>query len=248
MAATGLVLVAVHRLGASGRPALIGYLAAFAGLILGLGLAARLLHGRSPGSLVGPDGVRAADVARGAAAVGLVAAAGLAVLFATAPPMRRTEPAEWAAWLPLALPAVLVQATAEELAFRGYLMQGLAARFRSPAVWWGLPAVLFGLLHWNPAEFGANAWLVVVSAAVAGLVLGDVTARTGSVSLAIGLHFANNAVALLIVSLPSPLAALSLFVYPVDPADAAAMRPLIVLDLAVILAAWALWLALRRGR
>ena len=38
--------------------------------------------------------------------------------------------AAWAAWLPLVLPALLVQTAAEEIAFRGYLMQGLAARFR----------------------------------------------------------------------------------------------------------------------
>jgi uncharacterized protein len=162
--------------------------------------------------------------------------------------VRRADLAAWALWLPLALPAILVQVAAEELAFRGYLMQGLAARFRARAVWLGVPALPFGILHWNPVEFGANAWLVVVASVVAGLVLGDVTARSGNLSLAVGLHFANNAVALLIVALPSPLAGLSLFVYPVDPGDAAALRPLLALDLAVILAAWGVWLALRRGR
>ena len=64
-----------------------------------------------------------------------------------------------------------VQISAEELAFRGYLMQGLAARFRARAVWWGLPALLFGLMHWNPATFGPNAWLVVLTAGLIGLIL-----------------------------------------------------------------------------
>ena len=41
---------------------------------------------------------------------------------------------------------------AEELAFRGYLMQALAARFRSPLVWWLLPALLFGAAALEPGR------------------------------------------------------------------------------------------------
>ena len=76
-----------------------------------------------------------------------------------------------------------------------------------------------------------------------GLILGDVTARTGNLSLAMGLHFANNAIAMLLVAAPSPLAALSLYLLPVGPADPAAMRPLLMLDLASTAAAYAGWLA-----
>ena len=138
--------------------------------------------------------------------------------------------ATWAAWLPLALPALLLQTAAEEIAFRGYLMQGLAARFRSP-----LDLVarsrrsLFGVLHWNPAEFGGNAWLVALSTAVIGLVLADVTVRTGNLSAAIGLHFANNVASLLVVALPSPLAGLSLYLagstLPTPPPSARSSSP-----------------------
>ena len=58
----------------------------------------------------------------------------------------------------------------------------------------------------------------MLAAGLIGLILGDVTARTGNLSLAMGLHFANNAIALLLVAMPSPLAALSLYLAPVDPA------------------------------
>ena len=121
---------------------------------------------------------------------------------AAAAPVRQLPLAAWAAWLPLALPLLLVQTAAEELAFRGFLMQCLAARFARPLVWFLLPALLFGALHWNPAELGANASLVALSATVIGLVLADVTAKTGNLSAAIGLHFANNVTSLLVVSLP----------------------------------------------
>ena len=131
-----------------------------------------------------------------------------------------------------------MQTAAEELAFRGYLLQGLAARFRSRLLWWGAPALLFGLLHWSPRE----GWPAVLAAAALGLILADVTARSGNLSAAIGLHFANNAVALLVVAMPSPLAGLSLFVAGVDPADAATVQLLLLSDLAVTLIAYAVWL------
>ena len=142
------------------------------------------------------------------------------------------------------LPAILLQSAAEEIAFRGYLMQGLAARFRSPLAWWVLPAVLFGILHWNPVEFGADAWLAALAATVIGLVLGHVTACTGNLSVAMGLHFANNAFAMLVLAVPSPVAAFSLWLAGVGAGaeDATLRRGLLLLDLATTLVAYAAWL------
>ncbi|HET9067801.1 MAG TPA: type II CAAX endopeptidase family protein [Amaricoccus sp.] len=229
------------------RALLLGYLLSFTLLGLALALAARLLQRRPAATLLGPGGFRPRQFALGVGVIALLALLSAPFVAMAALPVRQLPLALWAAWLPLALPALFLQSAAEELAFRGWLMQGLAARFRSPWVWLLLPALLFGLLHWNPAEFGSNAWLVVLSTAVAGLVLADVTLRSGNLSAAIGLHFANNVSALLVVSLPSPLAAFSLLVAGVDPGDAAAVRPLLLADLALMLAAWALWRALHRG-
>jgi membrane protease YdiL (CAAX protease family) len=231
-----------------GRAFLLGYLASFAGLALGTAAAARLLGRRSPATLLGPGGFRPRHFALGVAVVALLASLAAPFVAWAAAPARQMPLATWAAWLPLVLPALLVQTAAEELAFRGLIMQGLAARFRSPWIWLLLPALLFGLLHWNPVEFGANAWVVALAAAVIGLVLGDVTARTGNLSAAMGLHFANNVASLLFVSLPSPLAGFSLWVARLDPDDAAAVRPLLLADLAATLAAWVVWLAVWRAR
>ncbi len=230
------------------RLLLAAYLVSFAGLALGTAAAARLLQRRHPATLIGPGGFRLGQFALALAVVALLAALSAPLVASVAAPVRQMPLATWAAWLPLALPAVLLQTAAEELAFRGYLMQGLAARFRSRWVWWLVPALLFGALHWNPGEFGPDAWIVALSTAVVGLVLADVTVRTGNLSTAIGLHFANNVGSLLLVSLPSRLAGLSLFVAEIDPADGGAVRTLLLADLATTLVAYAVWLGFRHRR
>jgi uncharacterized protein len=232
------------------RGVLLLYLAGFAGLVAGVGIAARLLHGRGFASLIGPDGFRLRGFALGIAVVALVAACSAAPVLLLAPPVRQAGLATWAAWLPLVLPAILLQSAAEEIAFRGYVMQGLAARFRSPLAWWILPAALFGILHWNPVEFGGDAWLAALAAAVIGLVLGHVTAATGNLSVAMGLHFANNAFAMLVLAVPSPVAAFSLWLAGVGAGaeDATLRRGLLLLDLATTLVAYAIWLWFARRR
>ena len=224
------------------------YLASFAALLGGAALAARLLQGRGPATLFGPGGFRAGGFGLGVAVVLLVAIPSGAALALLAPPERQATLAAWAARLPLALPAILVQSAAEELAFRGFLMQSLAARFRSALVWWLLPAALFGVLHWNPAELGPNAPIGVLITMVIGLALADVTVRTGNLSAPIGLHFANNAMAMLVVAPPSPVSGLALFVSGIDAGDAGTLRLLLVADLTAILLVWGLWRAILARR
>jgi membrane protease YdiL (CAAX protease family) len=230
-------------------PGVLLYLGSFAALAAGVALAARLLQARSPATLVGPGGFRPRAFLLGIAVVALVAIPTAVALAIVAPPERQLPLGVWAAWLPLALPAILVQSAAEELAFRGFLMQSLAARFRSPLAWWLIPSGLFGALHWNPTDLGGNAGLGVLATTAVGLALADVTARTGNLSAAIGLHFANNAMAMLVVALPSPVSGLALFLSGVDVGDTSAVRRLMLADLAATLLAWAAWrLVLARRR
>jgi uncharacterized protein len=230
------------------RPGILLYLASFLALLAGVVLAARLLQRRGAATLLGPGGFRLRAFLAGVAVIALVALPSAAALALVAPPERQVPPAAWAAWLPLALPAILVQSAAEEAVFRGFLMQSLAARFRSPWVWWLLPSMLFGALHWNPAELGPNAFYGVLGTTVIGLALADVTARAGNLSAAIGLHFANNVMAMLVVAVPSPVSGLALYLTGVDPADAGVMRALLLVDLAATLAAWGVWRALLARR
>ena len=237
--AAGLLLLP----GAGDRQAaILRFLLSFGGLVLGLWLALRLLHRRRLASLLGPAGLELRALAAGAGACLAVAAVSGVAASLLAPPVRGLSPDAWARLLPLALPLVALQCTAEELFFRGYLLQGLAARFRSPLVWWLLPGLLFGALHWNPADFGGAAALAVASATLLGLLLADITARTGNLSAAIGIHLANNLAALLVLSPPSTLDALALLVLAPGPAG---LAPLVRLDLATTLVAWGVWVAVR---
>lgn len=231
-----------------GPVSLLLYLASFAGLAIGILLAARLLQGRGGGTLIGRGGLRLRPLGVGVAAVVLAGLPSLGLAIALAPPSLQMPPATWFLFLPLALPLIFLQSATEELVFRGYLMQSLAARTGARLVWFVLPALLFGLLHWNPADFGPNAWLGVASATASGLLLADVTRHTGNLSAAIGLHFANNVMAILLFAMPSQISTLSLFLLGVDPSDVGRVRLLMLGDLATTLLCWLGWRLLRHRR
>ena len=216
--------------------ATILFLLTFIGLAGGTALAARWLHRRPSGSLVGPR--QGPAFAAGAAALMLVTVGTTLV-----PSEIRLQPGSstdlFLTFLPVALLALLIQAGAEEVAFRGYLQTQLAARFRSPIVWMVLPSLGFGLLHLDPGTNGANAWLVVAATALVGLIAADLTRVTGGIGAAWGLHFANNAVVILVVSAEGPLGGLALWRADIRPDDPG-LTPLLWLDMAALVLVWAL--------
>ena len=104
-------------------------------------------------------------------------------------------------------------------------------------------------MHFDPANAGPNAPFLVASATLFGLVAADLTRMTGSIGAAWGVHFVNNAAAILLVGLDGSLSGLSLWKTPFGAADTELLRPLILQDLLVTVIVWAcvrLWLA-RRG-
>lgn len=222
-------------------------LASFVAMAAAPVVAARLLHGRGPGSLIGPG---ARTVRHFAAAAGLVAALyGLSMLLWSTgfEAERNLAPGLWLRLLPLGLLLVLVQTGAEEAIFRGYLLQQLAARFAHPLAWLVLPALLFGVLHFDPLTMGANAWAVVASATLFGLAAADLMRATGSLGAAWGLHFANNCVAILGVGTKGSITGLALYVTPYTVDEVAVTAPLILADLVTLALVWAL-LRWRLGR
>ncbi len=229
--------------------ALLILLASFGFLTLGVGLAAGLLQHRSLLSLIGAPGLILKQF-MGCSLAGLAVFAALLIL----PPYDFGAPLaanlSWPVWLgllPLSLLALLVQVSAEELIFRGYLQQGLAARFQSPLIWLGLPAALFGAAHYMPQVAGDNALLICLWAMGFGLLMADLTARAGTLGPAIAVHFVNNIVALLVLGSPSSLSGLALYLLPHEMSDVAEMRPWLVVDCATMLVLWlAARLAIRR--
>lgn len=209
----------------------------FGGMAMGAVLAAAALHFRGPGSLLGPwsEWWRGFVAAAGVVLVlfGLVLAASAAI----APPLPGLELTRWLAWLPLALPLLFLQISAEELVFRGYLQQQLAARFSARWIWFTLPAGVFGLLHWDP-EAGRNLPLLLLAAFAFGLVAADLTERTGSLGAAMGFHFANNFLALLVVGIKGTITGLALYVSPWSPSDEGLASLGLALGIVLLFVAW----------
>lgn len=183
----------------------------------------RRVHHRGFWSLIGQPERAATDLRRTVLAVGLV----LLVIEVLPPRIALADMAEMrslARWFALLLPAlavVAIQVTTEEIYFRGYLQQQLACRSASPLLWMVLPSLIFGLSHYYNGIGTADSVLYVVWATALGMACADLTARTGTLGAAIGLHMANNAFALLLVGVEGwPASGLALFIYPdFDPAE-----------------------------
>ena len=125
--------------------------------------------------------------------------------FVEEPPALDTQAALFSMLLVLLL--VPIQATAEELVFRGALMQSLGAWFsgvrgtggfasfvRGPWLPIAIPAIAFGFAH----IYDVWGWLIVVMMA---LVAGWISWRTGGLEAAITLHVLNNLIAFGFMSL-----------------------------------------------
>lgn len=206
-------------------------------LALATALVVILLHRRSPLGMIGPLAPALNDFWRALRVLPLIYILMLIFLPLETQIFPNLSTRQWIALLPLSLLALLIQTGTEELIFRGYLQQQLAARFRHPLIWIGLPAILFGLVHYDPQSNGGNAWLVVIWATLFGLCAADLTARTGNLGAAVALHFANNFIAILIVSLAGPLSGLALYTVPYDGA-APQLRSMFVVDIGYMLVSW----------
>ncbi|MGV6839704.1 MAG: CPBP family intramembrane glutamic endopeptidase [Planktomarina sp.] len=125
----------------------------------------------------------------------------------------------WLMLLPFALILVFIQVSAEELIFRGYLQSQLAALNLHPILWVTIPAILFGLAHYDPTNMQDAAPWIVLWAFVFGLFAADLTARTGTLGPAIAMHFANNIIPFLIFGYPDYLSGLALYTLPYSAFD-----------------------------
>ena len=221
--------------------------ATFAGMAAGPVTAAWLVHGRSPATLFGRAPRVLRDFVVAAVVVGVFYAVTVALWSLAFDAEQGLPPRTWLALLPLTLLGILLQTGAEELVFRGYLTQQLAARFRSPFVWMAVPSVLFGLVHYAPELGGPNALILILGATLFGFLAADLTAATGSIGAAWGFHFANNVLALAVIATDGTITGLALYLTPYTADAEGAARLALVADYSLLAAAWALCrLALRR--
>ncbi|MEI5681928.1 MULTISPECIES: CPBP family intramembrane glutamic endopeptidase [unclassified Mesorhizobium] len=217
----GVTLVAEHYLAAPTEGSFletsVGMLAAlltFAGIWLGVWIEMRHTHREPLSALFGYSRrISWPGFWKGLAAVLATSLLSEVLLYALQPEMTRSS-LDLSSWLLLLVPAgllIFVQTSSEEILFRGYLLRGLAHRFRSPLVWALLPGLAFVSLHWSP---GTSMMVNAVGLASIGLftvVLTLLVYKTGNLGAAMGAHLGNNLVAFLLVSHQSSFSALALF-------------------------------------
>lgn len=240
----------ISALAGGGSPEATAFiLASFWGIWAGLALALWLCHRQRFGTLIAPE----RRVRWREARLGLyiaLAIFGLSILpaFVIEGAPRRTELplGDWAFWLLIFIPLIWVQAGAEELLFRGYLVQQIAIRLRHPLLWAVPPAALFGVLHYNPGLPGSAGLLYALATFCIGLSTAVMTYRTGSLSAAMGFHFGINILGVTVVGAEGLIEGSQLFVYNAE----AALNLLGIDNIAhFLLLAWLLspWSPFRRG-
>ena len=119
------------------------------------------------------------------------------------------KPSQFLVFLPIALVITPIQTSAEELFFRGYLMQGIGLKTRSLLIPILGSSLLFMLPHLLNPEVKLNLFLMASFYLLFGIFLAVITVKDDSLELAMGVHAANNLFVALIVNysnsaLPSP--------------------------------------------
>ncbi|MEZ0397342.1 MAG: CPBP family intramembrane glutamic endopeptidase [Anaerolineales bacterium] len=109
----------------------------------------------------------------------------------------------------LALILIPIQTSAEELFFRGYLLQWAGLRLRNIWLLSAFSGLVFGAMHTPNPEFQFNPLLLSIYYFLMGAVPAYVTLRDGRLELALGFHAANNLFAALFANyevtvMPSP--------------------------------------------
>ncbi|MBO6789192.1 MAG: CPBP family intramembrane metalloprotease [Dinoroseobacter sp.] len=218
----------------------LAVLATFLGMAFATITGAFIAHRRGLASLIGQNGRVYGDFFRGAGIAMALLLMSLGWFLLRHDVVPNLPVTTWLIFLPLGLFGILVQTGAEELLFRGYLQQQLAARFSSPVAWMVLPAFLFGIAHFDPVNMGGSAYLMLIATFIFGLLAADLTAYTGSIAAAWGFHFANNCLALLAVSVPGSISGLSLYLTPFRFQDTEVLATMIGQDVAIMLIIWGL--------
>ncbi|MEO0487734.1 MAG: type II CAAX endopeptidase family protein [Pseudomonadota bacterium] len=222
-------------------------MATFAILIGLTARVARALHSRPWPELLGDWSRLRSDFLGVLIACGLVYAVLIGMGFQPSQAQMRPLSA-WLAFLPIALLGIVIQTGAEELFFRGYLQQYCARALKSPYAWMVVPSLIFGVSHALSDTSTAGASLAyIVWTTCFGLAAADLTARTGSLGAAWGLHMAVNIAALLIANQDgAPMSAAALYIFPARAEDYVPSATIIVIQTLFELAFLAiLWLAAR---
>lgn len=178
-------------------------LVSFAFFFVGIWLAVRQVHQRPFTSLINP----ANRINWSRLWVGFLIWFGLggvgALVEALLYPHRYVWTFDPAAYFPFAVATLLlvpIQTSAEELFFRGYLLQGFGLRLRHPLVLSLISGIAFMLPHAFNPEVDVNFWLLMAYYFAFGAAAAWFTLKDGGLELALGMHAANNMFAALLAN------------------------------------------------
>ncbi|MFY0679198.1 MAG: CPBP family intramembrane metalloprotease [Thalassovita sp.] len=230
---------------------LLAQLLSYGFLALAVVLVAKIINQRSASSLIG-NVFGALHMGRGTLFACLAVFAAIELL----PPYYSLEGANstgfgrWLLVLPFTAAALTVQTASEEIFYRGYIQQQIAARFHAPLVWLVCPNLLFAAAHWNNTAGFNDAMSYVIWAFFFGLAASDLTARTGNLGAAIGFHLANNLYAFTLYSeLGREDSGLALYLFPASESllpPSATQSPILTLGLLTeLMVLLVLWLSAR---
>lgn len=205
-----------------------------------------VVHKRSLRSVYSPPAFKIRDGLQQCVPVALILSGIIGVsfvvsfLFGTLPVLRNIEWLPWLVFVLVMIPLIIMQSTAEEMVFRGYLQQQLAVRFRSAWVWMVLPSAVFAALHYD-SEAVFNSYALILSVFIFALVMADVTRLSGSLMPAMFLHSINNILAVLVISLPDDLGAVTLYWVDVESMTYEQLEFLWLTDTLAFVIFWVLW-------
>lgn len=110
------------------------------------------------------------------------------------------DPQAFAILFLIAIVLVPLQTSAEELFFRGYLMQGLGQVFKHRIFPLLITSLLFGFMHFGNPEIDKLGPLLMVSYVSMGFFFGIITLMDEGLELALGYHAGNNLLISLLVT------------------------------------------------
>lgn len=102
------------------------------------------------------------------------------------------NPEAFATLVVISILMVPLQTSAEELFFRGYLMQGLGRIFPKRIFPFVITSALFGLLHFANPEVDKLGEVILITYLATGFFLGAITLIDEGLELALGFHAGNN--------------------------------------------------------
>lgn len=155
---------------------------------------------------------------------------------------------DWLIYLLPFLVLIFVQIGAEELFFRGYLLRLIYSRKASlfSAVY--LPSFLFGLAHLDPINYGFNSVFYVLNTTVTGVILCLITLWRGNIAMTLGIHFAVNISAILIIGqVDTPIGSgAALWLSTIEPKSATYSMSMVFITV-VEIALYSIWARQRYG-